>query len=143
MQPSLLSFLSLALAASASAQIVSNIHVRTCDRATKNGDMLYVNYNGTFTNGTLFDSSYTRNSSEPFNFTLGIHEVITGWDLGMTNMCIGDRRKLVLSPDLAYGNRTVGPIPANSTLGTVFPCWLSNTNESPNPVFWTELEDIQ
>ncbi|KAE9372722.1 hypothetical protein N431DRAFT_466963 [Stipitochalara longipes BDJ] len=126
MRSYLLSFLALAFTASVSAQNVSNIHVNACDRATKNGDTLIVNYNGTFTNGTLFDSSYSGNSSDPFSFKLGAHEVITGWDLGMTNMCIGDRRKLVLSPDLAYGNRTVGPIPPNSIL-----------------VFWTELEGIQ
>ena len=57
MRSFLLSFLALTFTASASAQIVSNIHVKTCERATKNGDVLIVNYNGTFTNGTLFDSS--------------------------------------------------------------------------------------
>jgi hypothetical protein len=57
MRTCLLLFLALALTTSVAGQNVSNIHVHACERATKNGDVLLVNYNGTFTNGTLFDSS--------------------------------------------------------------------------------------
>ncbi|KAK0108163.1 Peptidyl-prolyl cis-trans isomerase fpr2 [Cadophora gregata] len=87
-----------------------------CTRKTKNGDLISVNYNGTLTDGTLFDSSYAGSAPEPFAFTIGAGEVIKGWELGLLDMCIGDQRKLTLPPAFGYGDHTVGPIPANSTL---------------------------
>ena len=82
----------------------------------KAGNLVAVNYIGTLTNGVKFDSSYDRN--QPFSFTLGAGEVIKGWDEGVLGMQVGGKRKLVIPPSLAYGNREVGGglIPANSTL---------------------------
>ena len=82
----------------------------------KAGNLVTVNYIGTLTNGTRFDSSYDRN--QPFSFTLGAGEVIKGWDEGVLGMKVGGKRKLVIPPSLAYGNQEVGGglIPANSTL---------------------------
>jgi len=73
-----------------------------------------VHYVGTLTNGKLFDSS--RDRKEPFTFTIGVGEVIKGWDLGVSTMRVGGKRKLEIPPELGYGSRAVGDIPANSTL---------------------------
>lgn len=82
--------------------------------AAKAGDTLTVNYVGTLTDGTKFDSSIDRD--EPFIFTLGAGQVIQGWDEGMVGMKVGEKRKLTIPAELGYGNRAIGPIPANSTL---------------------------
>jgi len=78
------------------------------------GKKITVNYLGTLLNGTKFDSSYDK--GVPFQFTLGIGEVIKGWDEGFSGMKIGGKRKLTISPELGYGNAAIGSIPANSTL---------------------------
>ncbi|KAH9204831.1 hypothetical protein DL95DRAFT_318653 [Leptodontidium sp. 2 PMI_412] len=85
-----------------------------CSLKTKNGDLISVNYNGTLTDGTLFDSS--THHPQPFVFQIGAGEVIKGWELGLLDMCIGDQRKLILPPAFGYGDHAVGLIPANSTL---------------------------
>lgn len=78
------------------------------------GKSVTVNYVGTLTDGTKFDSSYDRN--QPFTFTLGAGEVIKGWDQGVAGMKIGGKRKLTIPPSLGYGATGQGPIPPNSTL---------------------------
>jgi FK506-binding protein 2 len=67
------------------------------------------------TNGNKFDASYDR--GEPLTFTAGQGQVIKGWDEGLLGMKVGEKRKLTIPPNLAYGDRAVGGvIPANSTL---------------------------
>lgn len=78
------------------------------------GKKVTVNYVGTLTNGSKFDSSYDRN--QPFSFTLGAGEVIEGWDLGVEGMKVGGKRKLIIPPSLGYGSSDLGVIPPNSTL---------------------------
>lgn len=85
-----------------------------CTRKTQNGDTVSMKYKGTLTDGTQFDSNL--DSGRPFEFKLGAHQVIDGWDQGLLGMCIGEGRKLTIPPGLAYGNQRVGPIPAGSTL---------------------------
>ncbi len=81
----------------------------------KNGNKIKVHYSGTLEDGTKFDSSYDR--GQPFEFVLGTGGVIKGWDLGVLGMKAGGKRKLVIPPDLAYGDRSPSPlIPPNSTL---------------------------
>jgi FKBP-type peptidyl-prolyl cis-trans isomerase FkpA len=83
--------------------------------APKKGDAVTVHYTGWFTDGKKFDSSVDRD--EPFTFTLGAGEVIGGWDLGVAAMKIGDKVKLTLAPQLAYGaSGYPGAIPPNATL---------------------------
>jgi FKBP-type peptidyl-prolyl cis-trans isomerase len=78
------------------------------------GKTITVNYSGTLTNGTKFDSSYDRN--QPFVFSLGAGEVIAGWDQGFNGMKVGGKRKLTIPPSLGYGSADLGTIPPNSTL---------------------------
>lgn len=78
------------------------------------GKKATVHYLGYFIDGQLFDSSYQR--KEPFSFTLGVGEVIPGWDEGVAKMKTGGKYKLIIPSYLAYGSEARGPIPPNSTL---------------------------
>lgn len=95
-------------------QIIDEV-VGTGTEATA-GNTVSVNYVGILTDGKKFDSSYDRN--QPFSFVLGTGKVIKGWDEGVAGMRVGGKRKLVIPPDLAYGNQNIGNglIPPNSTL---------------------------
>ena len=82
--------------------------------AVQAGDTVVMHYNGTLLDGTKFDSSYDR--KEPFTTQIGVGQVIEGWDEGVPGMKVGGKRKLTIPPQLAYGDKEVGTIPANSTL---------------------------
>lgn len=78
------------------------------------GETIRIHYAGTLRDGTPFDSSYDR--GEPFETQIGVGQVIKGWDEGVLGMKVGGKRKLTIPPELAYGDRAIGSIPANSTL---------------------------
>jgi FKBP-type peptidyl-prolyl cis-trans isomerase len=79
------------------------------------GQTVSVHYTGWLTDGTKFDSSVDR--GKPFQFTLGAGQVIPGWDEGVAGMRVGEKRKLIVPPDLGYGpNGAGGVIPPNATL---------------------------
>ena len=78
------------------------------------GDTAVVHYTGTLDDGTVFDSSIPR--GQRFEFIVGAGQVIQGWDLGVAGMKVGEKRLLVIAPELAYGPTARGSIPANSTL---------------------------
>ena len=87
-----------------------------CALTAKNGDKLSMHYTGTlYKDGTKFDSS--RDRGDPFDFTLGQGQVIKGWDEGISGMCPGERRKLVIPSGKGYGDRGSPPkIPGGATL---------------------------
>ena len=85
-------------------------------QAAQAGDIAVVHYTGWLLDGTKFDSSVDRGT--PFEFGVGRGGVIQGWDEAVALMQIGDKWKLTIPSDLAYGERGVGGglIPPNSTL---------------------------
>ncbi len=83
------------------------------------GKSVSVNYTGTLTNGTVFDSNVVSSFGhvEPFTFTLGAGQVIPGWDKGVAGMKVGGKRKLIIPSSMAYGDSGVpGAIPGGATL---------------------------
>ena len=83
------------------------------------GDKVSVHYTGWLSKdgakGAKFDSSVDR--GQPFDFTLGAHQVIAGWDEGVAGMKVGSQRTLIIPPELGYGSRGAGGvIPPNATL---------------------------
>ena len=79
------------------------------------GQNATVHYTGWLTDGTKFDSSKDRN--DPFEFGLGQHQVIAGWDEGVQGMSVGGTRRLIIPAELGYGARGAGgAIPPNATL---------------------------
>lgn len=79
------------------------------------GSMVAVQYTGALPDGTVFDSSIPR--GEPITFQLGAGQVIPGWEQGIAGMKVGGKRRLVIPPSLAYGERGAGAaIPPNATL---------------------------
>jgi len=83
------------------------------------GETLTVHYTGHLLQGSnvvgsKFDSSVTRN--QPFQFKLGARQVISGWEMSLSEMQTGEERIVILPSKLAYGNRATGTIPSDSTL---------------------------
>lgn len=89
------------------------------------GKKVLVHYMGYFIDGKIFDSSYDR--KQPFEFTLGVGDVIIGWDEGISKMHEGGKAQLVIPSSLAYGAEQVGPIPPNATL--IFDVELVRANQ--------------
>ncbi|CAH1789785.1 unnamed protein product, partial [Owenia fusiformis] len=87
-----------------------------CERKSKKGDMLKMHYTGSLAvDGSVFDSSVDR--KEPFDFQIGAGQVIQGWELGLLDMCIGEKRTLTIPASLGYGEAGAGEkIPPGSTL---------------------------
>jgi FKBP-type peptidyl-prolyl cis-trans isomerase len=82
----------------------------------KAGDSVTVEYVGSLQDGTVFDS--TQAHGQPFTFTLGVGQVIAGWDQGVAGMKVGGQRTLVIPPSLGYGAAGAGNglIPPNAVL---------------------------
>jgi len=111
---------------------VENVVSNECENKSKAGDQLKMHYTGTLSDGTKFDSSLDR--GEPFSFQLGQGQVIKGWDEGLLNMCPGDKRKLTVPSDLAYGKDGAGEvIPPDATLHFDVECIeISEAPPQPN-----------
>lgn len=84
-------------------------------KTAEKGKDITVHYTGMLTDGTVFDSS--RQRSQPLTITLGVGQVIKGWDEGFGGMKEGGKRKLTIPPEMGYGARGIGGvIPGNATL---------------------------
>ncbi|XP_022920313.1 FK506-binding protein 2 [Onthophagus taurus] len=110
-----------------------------CEVKSKSGDMLTMHYTGTLADGTKFDSSLDRD--QPFTFQLGVGQVIKGWDQGLLDMCVGEKRKLTIPPSLGYGDRGAGNvIPGGATL--IFEVELINIGDSaPTTNVFKEIDN--
>ncbi len=81
----------------------------------KTGDTVRVHYTGWLTDGTKFDSSVDRN--DPFEFVIGTGQVIRGWDEGVAMLKVGEKARLTIPSDKAYGEQGYpGVIPPRATL---------------------------
>jgi FKBP-type peptidyl-prolyl cis-trans isomerase (trigger factor) len=106
-----------------------------CERKTKKFDNVKMNYRGTLTaDGTEFDSSYDRDA--PFEFQLGTGQVIKGWDEGLLDMCVGEKRKLIIPSSKGYGEQGAGGnIPPNAGLTFEVDLLEVTDGEKPPNVF--------
>jgi len=82
--------------------------------ATVSGQPVSIHYVGNLPGGLQFDANTAP--ATPFKFTLGVGQVIAGFDQGVTGMNVGGRRQVIIPASLAYGHQAVGNIPANSIL---------------------------
>jgi peptidylprolyl isomerase len=90
------------------ALVVTDITEGEGPEATS-GSTVEVHYVGvTHSTGEEFDASYNR--GQPLSFRLGVGQVISGWDQGVTGMKVGGRRQLVIPPHLGYGDRGAGGV---------------------------------
>ena len=87
-----------------------------CTQKARKNDLVSVHYTGwSLSNGNKFDSSRDRGS--PFQFTLGVGQVIKGWDQGVSGACVGEIRRLTIPSGMAYGPRGIpGVIGEDATL---------------------------
>lgn len=86
----------------------------TGDRKVQSGDYILIRYEGKLQNGTVFASNMEQ--EEPSGFYIGKGETIEGWDKGLIGMRKNEKRKLTVSPELAYGSTGLTGVPANAIL---------------------------
>ncbi|KAL9058105.1 MAG: hypothetical protein Q9162_001967 [Coniocarpon cinnabarinum] len=128
--------------ASAGLQIEKVHTIENANRRTQEGDQISMHYRGTLENGNQFDASYDR--GQPLDFKLGAGQVIQGWDKGLLDMAVGEKRKLTIPPEMGYGARGFPPvIPANSVLSKRWTFTIACSLLTLAEVFETELVSIQ
>ncbi|KAM4531191.1 peptidyl-prolyl cis-trans isomerase FKBP10-like [Odontesthes bonariensis] len=102
-----------------------------CTRRTVAGDYIRYHYNGTFQDGKAFDSSYQRNST--YNTYIGMGYVIRGMDKALLGLCVGEKRRITIPPQMAYGEEGVGDfIPGSAVL--VFDIHVIDFHNPKDPV---------
>ena len=90
------------------------IETATKGKQPKSGDKIAVRYKGMLLSGQVFDA--TKEGAEPFTFSVGLGQVIKGWDEGLLLMHVGEKYKFIIPATLAYGEGGQGPIPPMATL---------------------------
>ena len=88
--------------------------VKYCQHPIQLGDYVSVHYNGTLSDGAVFDT--TSFKGEPFSFQIGTQKVIQGWERGLLGRCKGEELTLIIPSHLGYGSADNGVIPPNSIL---------------------------
>ncbi|NXF75571.1 FKB10 isomerase, partial [Sclerurus mexicanus] len=102
-----------------------------CKRRAVTGDFVRYHYNGTLMDGTLFDSSYSRNQT--YNTYIGKGYIIPGMDQGLQGVCVGEQRRVVIPPHLAYGENGAGDkIPGSAVL--IFDVHIIDFHNPADPV---------
>lgn len=105
---------------SAMQEMASGLYIQTLEPGdgplVRRGQTVVAHYTGWLSDGTKFDSS--RDRGEPLRIPIGMGRVIDGWDEGIVGMRVGEVRRLVIPPELAYGEAGAGGgvIPSNATL---------------------------
>ncbi|NWI39464.1 FKB10 isomerase, partial [Picathartes gymnocephalus] len=109
----------------------------SCKRRAVTGDFVRYHYNGTLMDGTLFDSSYSRNQT--YNTYIGKGYIIPGMDQGLQGVCVGEQRRVVIPPHLAYGEEGAGKykIPGSAVL--IFDVHIIDFHNPADPV---EIETV-
>uniref|UniRef100_A0A1I8I794 peptidylprolyl isomerase n=2 Tax=Macrostomum lignano TaxID=282301 RepID=A0A1I8I794_9PLAT len=117
--------------------VKKRVPAEECTARAAKGDTVSMHYTGTlYSDGSKFDSSLDRN--QPFKFTLGVGQVIKGWDQGLIGMCKGEKRRLVIPAHLGYGESGSPPkIPGNSAL--VFEVELLDIERKDSEMFSSKM----
>ncbi|XP_013881668.1 peptidyl-prolyl cis-trans isomerase FKBP7 [Austrofundulus limnaeus] len=88
-----------------------------CTRKSKKGDLINAHYDGFLAeDGSQFYCSRTDKAGHPQWFVLGVGQIIRGLDVGMMDMCPGEKRKVTVPSELAFGEKGKGPVPPNATV---------------------------
>lgn len=104
-----------AATADAPTELVVQPLIKGTGKEVEEGDNILVQYHGALWDGTVFDSSWANGQPFPVS-SIGNAQVIDGWNQGLVGTHVGDQVLLVVPPDLGYGDKENGKIPANSTL---------------------------
>jgi len=86
---------------------------KLCEKTTKKGDLVRVNFNASIGDGTVFEERYMN---EPLEFVIGENAVIGGFEIGLQDMCVGEVRHLTVPTKFAYGTNGLGNLPSRTTL---------------------------
>ncbi|XP_034045782.1 peptidyl-prolyl cis-trans isomerase FKBP10 isoform X2 [Thalassophryne amazonica] len=104
---------------------------KVCPRRTVKGDYIRYHYNGTFQDGSAFDSSYLRNRT--YNTYIGVGQVIRGMDKALQGLCMGEKRRITVPPQMAYGEEGVRDlIPGSAVL--IFDIHVIDFHNPKDPV---------
>ncbi|KAM4626199.1 peptidyl-prolyl cis-trans isomerase FKBP7 [Discoglossus pictus] len=110
------------------------IHLpKVCNQKSKRGDLVNAHYDGYLAQDlSKFYCSRSDKDGHPKWFVLGVGQVVKGLDIALLNMCPGERRKVVIPPSLAYGEKGFETIPPNATL--IFEIELYGISKGPRSV---------
>ena len=118
---------------------ITKLHQPTyCDKRTKTGDRLKVHFNASLPDGKVFESTYVK--EKPFEFIIGENMVINGFEYGLRDMCIGEKRHLMIPPKFAYGEIQMGStVPARVTFHFIVELvdFTPNALSTPSNLFKT------